>query len=172
MENLLVWGLALLAIAAVLLVVEFFVPSAGIIGITAAVVAIAGVVCLYRYDPKWGGIGALIVVVLGPALVAFGLKVWPNTPMGRRIIGTPTEAESLAQRQQAEEDRKKQMAILGKEGRVLTDLRPVGTVEIDGVRHDALSETMFVAAGARVKVVGVDVAQLRVREIRANSNET
>ncbi len=133
MESLLVWGLGLLALALVLLVAEFFVPSAGALGLTAAVIAIAGVVCLFRYDTLWGVIGSLIVIVFGPLAVYFGLKLWPHTPLGRRVIGAPSEEEAAAARQRESDEKKKQAALVGKEGRVLTDLRPVGTVEIDGV---------------------------------------
>lgn len=166
MESLLVWGLGLLALALVLLVAEFFVPSAGALGLTAAVIAIAGVVCLFRYDTLWGVIGSLIVIVFGPLAVYFGLKLWPHTPLGRRVIGAPSEEEAAAARQRESDEKKKQAALVGKEGRVLTDLRPVGTVEIDGVRYDALSETLFVPAGSRVRVVGAEVAQIKVREMK------
>lgn len=166
MESLLVWGLGLLALALVLLVAEFFVPSAGTLGLTAAVIAITGVVCLFRYDTLWGVIGSLIVIVFGPLAVYFGLKLWPHTPLGRRVIGAPSDEEAAATRQRESDEKKKQAALVGKEGRVLTDLRPVGTVEIDGVRYDALSETLFVPAGSRVRVVGAEVAQIKVREMK------
>jgi membrane-bound ClpP family serine protease len=166
MEPLLAWGLGLLLLAAVLLVIEFFVPSGGVLGLTAIAVAIAGVVCLFRVDAMWGAIGTLTILVGAPAALYFGLKLWPHTAVGRRIIGMPSETEREARIQAESEERRKIAMLIGREGIVLTDLRPVGTVEVDGQRYDALSDIGFVRAGARVKVVGVDVAQLKVREIR------
>lgn len=165
MEDLLIWGLALLLLALILLVVEFFIPSGGVLGLTAAAVAIAGVVCLFFVSPMWGGIGTLIVLTAGPAALYMGLKFWPHTPMGKRIIGVPSDDEAAAVAAAQEQERQRLAALLGKRGRVLTDLRPVGTVEIEGVRYDALSEVGLVRAGAAVKVVGFDVAQLKVREV-------
>ena len=55
--------------------------------------------------------------------------------------------------------------MVGKEGTVLTALRPVGLIEIDGVRMDALSETMFVQPGSKVKVTYADGSQIKVRQI-------
>jgi membrane-bound ClpP family serine protease len=164
MDPMLVWGLVLMGSAVLLLVVELFVPSGGIISITSAVLAIAGVVCLWRYDTMAGLGGALSVMVLGPAAIAFMVKVWPNTPMGRRLINAPSEEEVFAQRQQEEQQRNQRLALIGKEGKVVTDLRPIGLVEIEGQRYEVLSETHFVPAGSRVKVTQADMSQLKVRQ--------
>lgn len=165
MESLLIWGLALLALALVVLGLELFVPSGGVLGITAAVLAVAGVVCLFKVDTKWGAIGGLFVLVMGPAALFVGLKIWPHTPMGRRVIGTPTDEELNARREAEEAERRRDAAMIGQEGTVLTDLRPVGTVEIAGRRYDALSELMVVPRGARVRVTGFDGVQVRVRQV-------
>ncbi|MDX2131700.1 MAG: NfeD family protein [Planctomycetota bacterium] len=166
MEAMLVWGLSLLGAAVVIGVLEFVLPTGGVLGVMAAVVAIAGVVCLYLVGPEWGGIGTLGLLILGPAAVYLGFKTWPHTAVGRQIIGTETDEQRHTREQTEQEARARVAAMIGKEGVVLTDLRPVGTVQVDGVRYDALSDTMFVRAGARVKVIGTDVAQLRVREVR------
>jgi len=104
-------------------------------------------------------------VILLPAFAGFAFRIWPSTPMGRRIIGAPTE-EALEESQLQELKEKERLAALvGREGMVITTLRPVGVVEIDGVRHDALAETMFVQSGSRVKVVYADGSQIKVREV-------
>lgn len=166
MEDLLIWGLGLLSLAALLVVVEFFVPSGGVLGLTAAIIAIAGVVCLFFVGPLWGAIGSLAALMGGPAAIYFGLKFWPHTPVGRRIIGEPSEEQRESSRRVEAAAHARTHALIGKEGLVLTDLRPVGTVEVDGQRYDALAETHMLRAGVRIKVTGVDVAQLRVREVR------
>lgn len=164
MDPLLVWGIALLAISAVILVIELFVPSGGMLGITAAVVAVAGVVCLWRYDTTAGISGTLAVLVLGPLAFSFMLKIWPHTPMGRRLINAPTEEEQMAQRQIEEQEKTKRLALVGKEGTALTDLRPVGLVEIAGHRYEVLSETHFIPTASKVRVTHADLAQIKVRQ--------
>ena len=163
-ESMLVWGMALLGLAAILVIAELFIPTAGVLGITAGVVAVAGVVCMFRADALWGAISLLALLVLGPATAAFGLKIWPDTPLGRRIIGAPSDEEVERRRVEEEADRASRQSMVGKEGRVLTDLRPVGVIEIDGQRYDALSETLFIPAGARVRVTTLDGAQIKVRQ--------
>ena len=61
-------GLALLAASLLLIVVEVFVPSGGVISLVAAVVAVAGVVCLFRVSVLWGFAGLLSMAILAPLL--------------------------------------------------------------------------------------------------------
>lgn len=166
MGDYLIWGLALLAAAALLVVVEVFVPSAGVIAITAGVTALAGVVVMFMDGWRSGVLGILIVVVLGPAVVGFALRIWPSTPMGRKILNADeTEAQMEARLREEEEARGAGLALVGKEGVALTDLRPVGIIEVEGVRHEALAETVLIASGERVRVTRLDGSQIKVRGV-------
>lgn len=164
-DALLLWGLGLLAASLLLIVVEVFVPSGGLIAIVATGTAIAGVVCLFRVSTTWGLIGLLSIGLLGPTALGFALKVWPNTPMGRAMMGQPTAEELETRRQREQADRDRLQSLVGLEGRVLTDLRPVGVIEIDGHRYDALSEASLIRAGSRVRVTVVDGMQIKVRPV-------
>lgn len=159
------WGVALIALMFALFFIELFLPSGGFLGVVAGVIGVAGLVCLFRYDMKWGLSGLLLMMVLVPSFAAFAFKIWPNTPMGRRIIGAPSEEQVEAQRQAEATEKQRYEALIGKEGVVLTTLRPVGVIDIDGQRLDALSETLFVQAGARVRVVSADGSQIKVRQV-------
>jgi len=161
MEILLVWGLGLIALAFLLLVVDLFLPTMGVLIITAAIIAIAGVVCLFRHDTVWGIIGTLVCVVGGPTAFFMGMQVMPNTPIGRKLI--PPEPLDLQQGRERLEDAMSKM--LGQEGVVVSDLRPIGMVKIGDQRFDALAETSMIRAGTKVKVVGTDGNELRVRPV-------
>lgn len=163
MESLVVWGLVLLAASLGLIVLEVFVPSAGIISLLAAGLAIAGLVCLYRHDWVWGLIGTLGILVLAPIAFAAGLHVMPSTPFGRKLLfGEAGKQDPLPGAEQLEIELN---AMVGAEGKALTDLRPVGTVSIDGQRVQARSETALISSGAMVRVTGVDGPVLKVRPI-------
>jgi membrane-bound ClpP family serine protease len=95
----------------------------------------------------------------------FGLRIWPSTPLGRRIIGSPTEEEIEKQRIAEETEKKQREAVIGKEGVVLQDLRPIGVVEVQGKRYDARAESRFIQTGSRIRVVGADALELRVRQL-------
>lgn len=161
METLLVWGLALLGLAFVLLVIDIFVPTAGVLSVTSLCVGIAGVVCLYQHSVTWGLIGTLLLVVGAPVIFFVGLQVMPNTPIGRKLIGpSAEELEGPVPPRQAA-----MAKLVGQEGEVLTDLRPIGTIRIGDQRYDALSETSMVRAGSRVRVVSVEGSELKVRPV-------
>ncbi|MDX9912424.1 MAG: NfeD family protein [Phycisphaerales bacterium] len=167
MDPLLLWGLGLLAAGVLLVVVELFVPSAGILAIVSAVTAIAGVVCLFRYDTTWGLIGGLFLVVGGPTIAAFGLKIWPNTPIGRRMLHGEGGEDLQARTEERLRGQREELArLVGLEGEAVTDLRPVGTARIDGRRMDAVADGAIIGAGTRVRVVSIgDNGEVKVREL-------
>lgn len=162
--TLLYWGLGLLAASLLLIVVELFVPSGGIISIGAGICAIAAVVVLFRHDTTWGLIGLLAVMVLGPMAFAFAIKVYPSTPIGRRMLfGESGEDAATEQVDRVAKERERVHALLHAEGFALTDLRPVGTIEIDGARHDALAEGGMIEAGTKIRVSRISDGQIKVR---------
>jgi membrane-bound serine protease (ClpP class) len=163
MDTLLVWGLVLIAAALLLFVLEIFVPSAGLIFLTATTLAIAGIVCLWRHDPMWGISGLLSTMVLAPTLFFVTLNLWRTTSMGRRALGVKSEEELDAERAKREEEARVRMEIMGATGVVISDLRPIGVIEIDGKRFDALSESVLIPAGHRVRVTVVEPHQIKVR---------
>ena len=161
----LLWGLILLAAALLLTVIEIFIPSAGLISMVAASVAIAGIVCLWIYDAAWGVSGLLGSMILLPTVFFSGISIWTSTNAGRRAMGIPSDEELEARRQRDLESRRQRDAVIGKEGVVLTEMRPVGIIEMDGKRVDALAEVGFLAAGTRVRVVSVDANEVKVRAL-------
>jgi membrane-bound ClpP family serine protease len=161
--DLVIWGLILLGAAVLIVIVEMFVPTAGALSVTAGALAIAGIICMFRADMVWGWSSLLAVLILGPAAMAFGLRIWPSTPLGRRIIGVPTEEEQEQRRLAEEKEKREREALIGAEGVVLQDLRPIGVVEINGKRFDARSEARFIQVGARVRVVQVEASELKVK---------
>lgn len=159
------WGIALLGVAILLLVLEAFIPSGGVIAMVSGVCAVAGVVLMFRVSVSWGLIGLLMVAVLGPIAFFAALNLLPQTPMGRALLGAPSD-EELEEKELAAHDREaKWAAMKGREAVAVTDLRPVGEIRLDGVRHEAASQVGLIEAGTRVVVVSVESGKLRVRAI-------
>lgn len=162
-DALFIWGLALLGIALVMLVVEVFVPSGGVIAVIAVICAITGVGMLWRYDTVWGVTGLLMVLVLGPMAMAWGFKMLPHTPVGRAILGGRTDDEIEASRRVEEERQLRLRALVGARGVALTDMRPVGEIEIDGEQIEAFAEHDWIEAGEPVVVTSAGGLEIRVR---------
>lgn len=163
MESLVVWGLVLLGASLLLIVVEVFVPSAGLISLASAAVGIAGLVCLYKHDWVWGLIGTLCMLVLAPVVFMTGLNIMPSTPFGKKLLfGESGKDEPVMPTTLTPEAMGK---LVGAEGKALTDLRPVGTISIDSQRLQARSEISLIRSGTMVRVTGVDGPVLKVRPV-------
>ncbi len=164
------WGSGLYAAAFLLFLVEVLIPSGGIIGIAAVLVALAGVIAFFFADTTWGIISLLALIVLTPVLTAFALKVFPRTPFGKHLIlGGDTDEEEEAREahaaQREREQREREEALVGMEGVARTDLRPVGSVTFEDSVIEVQAEMGFVAAGTRVKVTRVEGNRVRVRPV-------
>lgn len=169
-SGLIMWGAILFGAAIVLVVVELFIPSGGLIGLLSGAAAIGSLVAFFQYDISWGIGAALTYLILIPIGILFFLKVWIHTSIGSRMIlgGSDGAEESDGSTAfQSEQDRRTRIQshqdLVGAMGTVETDLRPVGIVRIDNHRLDALSEQGFIKAGARIVVTDAYDNQLKVR---------
>lgn len=162
-DAMLIWGLALLGIAAILLVVEVFVPSAGVIASISGISALAGVIILWMHDTAWGLAGLLVTLVLGPTMLYWAFKMMPHTPMGRAILGGRPDEELDAREMSEHERLMSRKALVGLHGIALTDLRPIGDVEIEGQHIEALAEMGWIEAGSPVVVTHADGLEIKVR---------
>ena len=163
----LLWGFGLLGAALLLLVLEVFIPSGGVIGVLSLVSAIAGVVMFWRVSWVWGTISTMLVLVLGPMAFSFALRVMPHTPFGRQLFLTETDEQIAERRRRLADERQAEQALVGAEGRALTDLRPVGVADLEGTRVEVLAVGGPIDAGGPVRVVEVEGSQVRVRRVRA-----
>jgi len=164
MENATIyWAVLCLAIALVLFFLELFVPSGGLIAVVAAISLAAGIVLLFKVSTTLGLIGAIVTLVSAPFVLAIAMKLWPNTPLGRVMI---LHSAKPSQRPPDDPlpDADELAALVGRTGKVTSDLRPVGTCVIDGKRHECMADGGVIGAGSTVRVVSVDGRQIKVRE--------
>ncbi len=160
MSDPLTWALLLLAAGLVLVLVEFFVPSAGVLGFSAAACLVVAIVLAFRHSGT-AGLTFMAVTVAGtPLLLALGAHLWPHTPIGRRVLlGVPKPEEVLPDTPH----RRELKSLLGKVGRAQSPMMPSGAVEVDGHTIDALSEGPAIELGTLVKVIEVRGSQVVVR---------
>lgn len=161
------WAVILLAIALVLLFIEIFVPSGGIIMICGLVAMAAGVFFLFKVDTTVGMIGAIIAVISLPLILAFGMKMLPNTPFFKMLelrAGNP-EKRMGKQGIAGADGNEETNALVGSRGEALTDLRPIGVCLISGRRRDCLATGGMIGKGSSIEVVAADGMQVKVREL-------
>lgn len=161
------WAILLILIGLVLLILEAFIPSSGILFVLSTACLVIGVTMVFFAPESEGGgvFGGLvtigILVILIPLLVALWFHVWPRTPMGRKFF-LPAPEEDVAA---ALPDSAGTENLRGQIGQTLTELRPSGVTLILGKRVDTKTEGMFVPAGRWVRVVDVRFGQVTVRPL-------
>lgn len=163
--GLLLWMIGLFALAFALAALEVFIPSGGVLGAAAMLSAIGAVGVAFRIGPLSGLTALGFVVVATPAVIWLSLQVFPNTPIGRRIILNEGMSEEEI-RGRAEEKAAQSAAItalVGARGVALSDLRPGGQVRIEGEDVEAFSEIGFISSGTTVEVTSVMGRQIKVR---------
>jgi membrane-bound ClpP family serine protease len=153
------WPSVFLAMGLLLLLVEVFIPSGGMIGLGAIACL---VLCLWYAFAQSLALGAtfmLIDLVALPLTASLAFSLWSRTPIGRKFFLKPPAPEEI---EVSHTDHHVDLMV-GQVGRTLTPLRPCGHVDIDGRRLDALAEEGFVPADAAVRVIGTRSGQIVVR---------
>lgn len=154
------WAILLLVLGGALVVLEVFIPSGGIISILAAVAFIASIFIASWESPTTGPatgfVFAAITVLAVPTLIAFAVRYWPKTRMGKAFLGElPREDEVVP------EDPRR--ALIGRVGVARSKMLPSGAVEIDGQMIDAMTQGQAIEPGTYVVVVEVRANRVLVR---------
>jgi membrane-bound serine protease (ClpP class) len=153
---------ALLGAGILVIVFEILFPSAGLLGLLAGSLLVAGGYFAVRENGMnaLGGY-ALLVFVLAPVAVTVTFKWVPRTPMGRRMI---LKGPTFAAREATEEGLAE---LIGKEGVAATPLRPAGIASFGPRRVDVVTRGQHLAAGAAVRVLRVEGNRVIVEESAA-----
>lgn len=156
-------AIALFCIAFLLLIVDLFVPSGGVLLVLAALAEIGSVLFAFRHSFDTGL--WMLIVSLGsiPLAVWLFVKVWPNTPMGRRIISRPPEREDWEWT--ANPPGLRLQDLIGREAIVTRDLMPVGCIEVDQTSYEATAQGQLLEKGTSVEIVRIDLGLLVVQPI-------
>lgn len=158
----LAWAIGMLLLAITLGILEFLVPSAGLLGIAATLSLGAGVFLAFAHSTL-AGLVAIGIVLFGlPAFIVLGLRVWPYTPIGRGILNLPPDGTPLDSG--ADDPRIAELrGLSGRVGVAKNDLLPSGIVEIDGRRYDVVAVGAAVNRGEFVEVFSIEGGRVRVR---------
>jgi membrane-bound ClpP family serine protease len=156
----LLWASLLLLLAVALVMIEVFIPSGGVIGVLAALSVMGSVGMAFYRSPGTGLTFLVLALVALPAALTIALKIWPETPLGRRILPSiPSSQEVLPDN----DHRRSLQELVGKFGRAKSLMLPSGAAEIGGRTVDALSDGVAIEAGQIVRVVEVRGNRVLVR---------
>lgn len=168
------YSLGLLCAYYALLVMEFFVPSGGIIGVVAAASAIASVVIAFTHSFNFGVIVLAIVTFTTPFVFMTLVRVWPKTRMGQRMLNRRPGEIASASLPRSTPKGTALVDLVDQDGVAMTDLVPSGRIQIQQERLDAISVSGPIDAGTPIVVTDVSAGRIRVRvkdEVRAKNDE-
>lgn len=155
----------LLVAAVAIFVAELFIPSGGLLTLLGVVVLVFFNVQMFAYGPTAGLISLTASVTALPLGAYFVLRNLERLPFGRFMV-PPNPAPSQASPLEANPAL---AALVGRRGRAISPLRPVGTCEFDGRRVQCITEGGMIDAGSEVEAIGVSVNNLTVRSVRPSS---
>jgi len=146
------WIGLLFAIGIVMLFAELLIPSFGLLTAIAVGCFIGGIALTFSAYGQTAGLIACIVCAVGlPVGGAIAFRVWPRTWLGRKIIpSNPTLTDADTSIPVAELD-----ALVGKTGRAISTLRPVGICDFNGRRISCVAEYGLVDTGTEVEGIRV-----------------
>jgi membrane-bound serine protease (ClpP class) len=148
----------LYSVAVLLLVAEIFVPSHAVLSIVGIGFLIFAIVKTFEFGTTIGTIAIVASLIFIPSLAVAAVKVWPNTRIGKLI--SPPNPEYTSKDFGSNRDELE--LLLGKYGRAVSPLRPVGTCEFAGRRLQCVSESGMIDADVKVVAVGIRGRNLEV----------
>jgi len=149
-------SLAIVGLAAI--IIEFFVPAGGLIGLAGAASIIGSIVAAYmKLGILWGTVTLVLMLITVPLLISFYFKIFPRTPWGKKLILSQVNRDMSGQRYSG---------LAGEQGIAATDLRPSGRAELKGKKYSVVSIGEYIKSGERVRVVKVEGSRIVVRKIK------
>jgi membrane-bound ClpP family serine protease len=157
----LAWSILLMLVGCVVLVLEVFIPSGGVLSILSAAAFLGSILFAFQRGPVTG-LGFLVTtIVLVPLLLAAGFHYWPRTKIGKAILGElPTDEEVLPD--------DPHRPLLGRVGIARSKMLPSGVVEVDGQMVDAITNGRAIEPGTYVVVSEVRANRVVVRQAKEN----
>lgn len=139
-------------IGMVLLILELCLPGFGLAGCTGALCFIAVIVMQFSTNnPTTATIVSAVMAAIILLLVAMFVRSMSRGLLFRSPIVLRERIEAGASLNTSETP-----SLLGKQGVVLTTLRPSGTILIDGKRYTAKTQARFIEKGENVTVIASD----------------
>ena len=141
-----------------LILVDILAIPGGIVGSLGGIFIVAAIVASYKM------LGRDIAFLLGGgSVILAGVLAWVSVKFKLWRVFVAEGDESRARGFDSFKVTAQNLA--GKQGEVFTDLRPAGTVVIEGKKYDAVTEGGFIGKGRKVEVVAFSHGQVKVKAI-------
>ena len=148
MEAIQILGIVVLIIGIVLIGVEFFLPGFGVPGVSGIICTVTGIFLTGRDMSERIMVGVIAIVIIAIVLVV-SIIVFNS-----KKIKSPIKLETDLQGKNLFIEEKDMEYLLGKKGVAITDLRPSGKGEFDGVKLDVIT-TGYIKMGTDLTITAI-----------------
>lgn len=162
---LLLFASVLLLFGIGLFLLEFFIPSFGLISVLALACAAGSIWAAFRVDELTGSelyltgwTFVLLNVALIPTVVVVGFKLMRSSPL---VVRSVIDGISIS-----DERARELQALTGQQGSATTPLRPSGTARLGGAFVSVQTNGEFVESGTLVEVVDVEGNRVYVKPVK------
>lgn len=156
------WAILLLILGLILLVMEVFFPSAGILAFLASA-SLVGAIILGFLQGTGVGLSILFITPLGIIVfLVLAFKYWPKTVMGQKMMLNARPSNDVLPDDPEKEFLK---SLVGRVGKTKCKMLPSGVISIDGRKVDAVSEGMPIELNEEVRVIQVKGKRVVVRPL-------
>ncbi len=158
MEPIVMVGIGLLILGFVLICVEVVIPGFGAPGIAGILSLVAGIVMVSK-TVEQGILITIFVIVILAILVTVLFTLLQKRKFGAPII-LDEEISGGEKLESSDMD-----YLLQKKGVAVTDMRPMGKGDFDGIVLDVYSETGYITKGDSILIGKIEQKKLLVRKI-------
>lgn len=139
--------------------IELLTPGVGIFA------GLGVIAILYSFILALGGGSVAVYLLLVSLFIAFAIfalvvKKLPSSKLWSKVI--LKDMSTVSKGYTSTNDYSE---FLGKEGIVITELRPAGTVSIGDVKLDVVSEGSYIEKNAKVKIVSIHGSRIVVTQL-------
>lgn len=158
MESMVILGIGLLILGFILICVEVVVPGFGAPGIAGIVSLVVGIFLVSK-TVEQGIMITIIVIVILAILVTLVFTMLQKRKFGSPII-LDEEVKNGEKLENSDMD-----YLLQKKGVAITDMRPMGKGDFDGIVLDVYSETGYISKGEAIVIDKIVQKKLVVRKL-------
>ena len=157
MEN---WiGILCLVFGVALIGTEIFLPGFGVLGISGIVLTTVGII-LVTDSALSALILILVILAILGMLIALAMRSAKKGRLARSALILHEELDKESGFSSAQD----MEYFIGREGTAITDLRPAGLADFDGVKLDVVTEGGFLEKATNVRVINVEGRRIVVRK--------
>jgi len=148
MEAIQILGIVVLLIGIILIAVEVYMPGFGIPGISGILCTVTGIFLTGRTMQERIIVGVIAIVVIAIMLV-ISIMLFNS-----KKIKSPIKLETDLQGKNLFIEEKDMEYLIGRTGQAITDLRPSGKGEFDGVKLDVITSG-YIKKGSKLKITAI-----------------